>query len=331
MLFVDPNETCMCHDETSERLPLCDQYTEIPPQAQAYTEAIFDGEGGTAGPSRPCARSLSDSILDAHVSSKTRTGSFGPVTHDPFSATAFTHRFIYCSWLYFLAGKERDLSDAIFRDESGHLDRLRQGDNTALQVLNGVDGPTLRDYETLISIRNYLRYYKYTLKNIAWSLGANDLASRNPAEGQQDQEPWDRLQEMVTNMLTEVAEHMEVFAQRATMEESFAARRQARSAGQLTIIATVAVPCAFVASIFSMGGGGPFAAGEPLFGVYWAISIPATLILLTWVLFATSPRLRRVLQQVEAQLWRPWRASWCFLRRDTFITTRSSDEEAVSF
>lgn len=134
---------------------------------------------------------------------------------------------------------------------------------------------------------------------------------------------------MVTNMRTEVAEYMEIFAQRATMEESFAARSQARSAGQLTIIATVAVPCAFVASIFSMGG--PFAAGEPLFGVYWAISIPATLILLIWVLFATSKRLRRVLQQVGAQLWRAWRASWCFLRRDTFITARSSDEEAVVF
>lgn len=266
MLFVDPHETYMRHTETSERIPLCDQYTEIPPQAQAYTEAIFDGEGGTAGPSRPCARSLSDSILDAHVSSKTRTGSFGPVTHDPFSATAFTRRFIYCSWLYFLARNERDLVRTINRDEDGHLDRLRQGDNTALQALTGVDGPTLRDYENLISTRNYLRYYKSLLKNIAWSLGAKDLASRNPAEGQQDQEPWDRLQEMVTNMRTEVAEHMEIFAQRATMEESFAARNQARSAGQLTIIATVAVPCAFVESIFSMGGA-VRRGGAPIWGI----------------------------------------------------------------
>lgn len=109
-----------------------------------------------------------------------------PRLQDPFSATAFTRRFIYCSWLYFLAGHERDLVRTINRDEDGHLDRLRQGDNTALQALNGVDGPTLRDYENLISTRNYLRYYKSLLKNIAWSLGAKDLASRNPAEGQQD-------------------------------------------------------------------------------------------------------------------------------------------------
>ncbi|TGO47240.1 hypothetical protein BCON_0287g00100 [Botryotinia convoluta] len=61
-----------------------------------------------------------------------------------------------------------------------------------------------------------------------------------------------------------------------------AANRQARSAGQLTKIATAVVPSTVVASVFSMGGN--FAAGEKLFLVYWAISLPVTLALLIWVL-----------------------------------------------
>lgn len=87
-------------------------------------------------------------------------------------------------------------------------------------------------------------------------------------------------------MEAEIAEHIDMFPQRATLEESFAAKQQARSAGQLTVIATIVVPCTFFASILSMGG--EFAAGQPLFGVYWAITIPTTLVLLVWVLYESN-------------------------------------------
>lgn len=83
---------------------------------------------------------------------------------------------------------------------------------------------------------------------------------------------------------------MEGCSLRAALEESFAADRQARNARQLTWVATVIVPCTFVASVFSMGGS--FAAGEDLFYVYWAISVPVTIVLLTWVL--------------QAVIWKRW-------------------------
>lgn len=73
------------------------------------------------------------------------------------------------------------------------------------------------------------------------------------------------------------------------MEEKFEAsreaqdaERQARSDVQLTKIATIVVPCTFIASIFSMGVS--FAAGEGLLYVYWAISVPITVVLFVWVL-----------------------------------------------
>lgn len=87
-----------------------------------------------------------------------------------------------------------------------------------------------------------------------------------------------------------------MYSTRSAMEEAYEAKmqtkqadrqtttanRMARSSGQLTKIATIIVPCTFVASIFSMGG--DFAAGESLFYVYWIISVSTTVGLLSWIL-----------------------------------------------
>lgn len=48
---------------------------------------------------------------------------------------------------------------------------------------------------------------------------------------------------------------MNMFAQRAAMPEALEAKRQARSVGQLTKLATVAVTTSIVAAISSLGGG----------------------------------------------------------------------------
>lgn len=128
---------------------------------------------------------------------------------------------------------------------------------------------------------------------------------------------WARLLEKLTTIETTISNHMDAFSARAALEGSFAAYRQAdesreqtreaneqtkianrhaRSAGQLTKIATIIVPCTFVASIFSMGGS--FAAGEHLFFVYWAISVPITLALLSWVLHGEIKK-----------MWHKWRGN----------------------
>lgn len=110
----------------------------------------------------------------------------------------------------------------------------------------------------------------------------------------------------MTSLETLVTGHMEMFAQRATMEESFAARRQARSAGQLMYHHRYdhgTLHLCRVDLFHEMTDNS--LRGSLCLEIYWAISTPATLMLLAWVLFAMRPRL----QQVLAQLWRSWRVS----------------------
>jgi hypothetical protein len=89
-----------------------------------------------------------------------------------------------------------------------------------------------------------------------------------------------------------MGDHMSMFAQRSGLTQAAASARQAKSSGQLTKIVTFIVPCSFVASIFSMSG--TFAAGEQLFFVYWALSVPITILLLAWVGFHDPDRGRYV-------------------------------------
>lgn len=70
---------------------------------------------------------------------------------------------------------------------------------------------------------------------------------------------WGELRDNLEDLQKGACDWMNIFAQRASLEEALAANRQARSAGQLTKIATVAVPFGMVAAIFSMEGS--FAAG----------------------------------------------------------------------
>ncbi|KAK6206032.1 hypothetical protein LQW54_007971 [Pestalotiopsis sp. IQ-011] len=113
-----------------------------------------------------------------------------------------------------------------------------------------------------------------------------EVAAGNKARLQEllseEKRSWKMIYETACKMESNVAEHMEMWSQSAALEQASAANRSARTSGQLTKIATIIVPCTFVGSIFSMGG--RFAAGEDLFFVYWAISIPATIMLLVWVL-----------------------------------------------
>ena len=92
---------------------------------------------------------------------------------------------------------------------------------------------------------------------------------------------------------------MELYSQREGIEQAFASNKQARSASQLTKLATFIVPSTFVASIFSMNGS--YAAGEQDFYLYWAISAPITVLLLTWVVIGQD--LQDWLMKLGAAKW----------------------------
>ncbi|KAF3760852.1 hypothetical protein M406DRAFT_268370 [Cryphonectria parasitica EP155] len=307
VLLVDPHEIWLRHQETYKRSRLDDYF----PNRRTYAEASIDRESGSY--SHPYERSLYDAIVGAHSSSGERTGSLGPATEDPFSATTFSRRLIHAAWADFLWREDFDFRDLVLDDEITH--HLCQGNNALKPLESGVDARTVEKYQRLIEIRNDVKRWKWHMNSIMWSFGAR--VSTYSGIVDKDHGLWEKLEEKLTRMEAEIAEHMDMFSQRATMEESFAAKQQARSAGQLTIIATIVVPCTFVASVLSMGG--EFAAGQPLFGVYWAITIPATLVLLVWVLYESNET-RPKFQQLKGQLK-------CLRLRRTRASPADVDEE----
>ncbi|KAI2606547.1 hypothetical protein GGR54DRAFT_633402 [Hypoxylon sp. NC1633] len=115
------------------------------------------------------------------------------------------------------------------------------------------------------------------------SRDAQDLSQDGSEE---EWRSWKMIYEMLARTEAIIADHMEMWSQRAAFEQTVAANRSARTSGQITKIATIVVPGSFVASIFSMGR--RFAAGEDYFYVYWAISIPVTILLLAWVLLGDN-------------------------------------------
>ncbi|KAI1463156.1 uncharacterized protein F4812DRAFT_464008 [Daldinia caldariorum] len=114
---------------------------------------------------------------------------------------------------------------------------------------------------------------------------------------EQERKSWAMIYEELARAESTIVEHMEMWSLRATLEQTAAANRLARTSGQLTKIATIIVPCSFVASIFSMGGS--FAAGEEYFFVYWTISIPVTVALLAWVLYRDIQEVYEKIREME--------------------------------
>lgn len=73
---------------------------------------------------------------------------------------------------------------------------------------------------------------------------------------------WRALRKEVEILKARLDVMSQAYTQAVTVRESITANEQARQVGLLTSLAT----------IFSMGG--PFAAGERLFWVYWVIAVP---------------------------------------------------------
>jgi hypothetical protein len=252
-------------------------------------------------------RSLYESLRSAHADVA--------IEHDgrPMSGTAFVRNLVRAAW-----------EEAIYRTEVNinadlDVDAFQYGsyrDVGALQQTYTENNRNVQSYHDLIQKRIEVQLSRERLKNTTYAFSMDvdyQLQRSQPPESR----IWARLHEKLATMETTISNHMEAFSARAALEGSFAAYRQAeesreqtreaneqtkianrhaRSAGQLTKIATIIVPCTFVASIFSMVGS--FAAGEHLFFVYWAISVPITLALLSWVLHGDIKK-----------MWHKWRAN----------------------
>ncbi|PNP57853.1 hypothetical protein THARTR1_02011 [Trichoderma harzianum] len=210
-----------------------------------------------------------------------------------FSATYFARNCIRAVWEEHVWRRERHCHDVLVEDK--RLYRVRQ--KWAYE-----SDEAIQAYDGLMQERQSINFDKMELQAITWKFQLRD-AGYLPLEDEslrrittEEGRAWRFLEEKLRGMDEIISSHMEMYTVRANMEEAHEAKIQsresylqteainkmARSSGQLAKIVTVVVPCTFVASVLSMNG--DFAAGERLFYVYWAISVPVTLILLFWVI-----------------------------------------------
>lgn len=264
-------------------------------------------------------RSLYASLVASHATALVAH------TSRPLSATAFVRNLVRAAWEEYIWKEEWEVNDTLIQDNDDH--RYYQG--LSPSEVGEKENEKAKKYQAIINARRGLKLRQRRLKDInhAFALEDVELHAEHDQGGtaklklEREGRLWKRLRDKLEDMDASLSQHMDEYAQRAAMEERFEANRQAadaerqaRSAGQLTKIATIIVPCTFVASIFSMGGS--FAAGEDLFYVYWAISVPATVALLIWVLHKDIRKTWKDLRSTEwrksqRRTWKLWLTAGC--------------------
>jgi hypothetical protein len=275
LLLVDPFQTNLLYKQDLEQVvELCKNEFF----GRYRTEVLASGSKDR--PVQAEHRCMYDTLVNAH--------DVGMVDHTctPSSATAFARNLVRSSWEERIHRAEWDLHDQMCDDDNKHRKYQGVSDRAPSSQKRNQNAMW---YQEMIEMRREFNLWRRKVKNINHAFLAEEIEPRvgkklrAAAQLALDRErrSWARLMDKLATMEATISNHMEEFSQRAALEESFATGRQARSAGQLTKIATVIVPCTFVASIFSMGGS--FAAGEDLFYVYWTISVPMTVALLVWV------------------------------------------------
>lgn len=269
---------------------------------------------------QPAQRDMFKSVVQAHSAKGIRILH----TEDPFSGTMFIRNLIRSAWEESITREAVNIRDHIGADNQEYETRMRSianldGSDDGMQTnreyfkLMVQRQRIQEEKDSIVSVMRRFRCWnadevpqehtqqgegsQTISQETNMEAGRMDITSQRRSqyseavEGKsarlrellrEERRSWTMIYDTVCKLESNVAEHMGMWSQRAALDQASAANRSARTSGQLTKIATIIVPCTFVGSIFSMGG--RFAAGEDLFFVYWAISIPATIMLLVWVL-----------------------------------------------
>ncbi|KAF4459904.1 hypothetical protein FALBO_13328 [Fusarium albosuccineum] len=248
----------------------------------------------------PSNTPLWNTLVEAYKAEKTIS------TEDPFSATITVRNIVSSAW------------ETKTKYDMNRLNMVWMVPHDYLPAFNVVNPDqelikqtnTSIEYEKLVERRHSAQQNKAQIEeiirafrrdNFEFSSSRQDsrlwLAKSNEARR------WRDLYNQYQWMDTTMAENMTMYDHGTATEDAFATQIQAidtyrqtvafyeetapadpmvRGSGQLARIATVAVPCIIVASIFSMNGN--FAAWERLLFVYWCVVVPMTLLLLGWVM-----------------------------------------------
>lgn len=246
-----------------------------------------------------------------------------PISHtqDPFTGSMYIRNLIRSAWEEKIMRNASSFTDALLEDRAQY--RAHQDIADTGKAAGDAYFKFLVRRQSIQAAKDDVLsiMWRFRLMEMGGPSQANDLFTM-PGQGDhiriqkylaeeaqrqmylsEEKRAWKMLYDTQCSLESKVAEHLEMWSLRAALDQASEAQRQAkeaqnqtaeankqtaeanrmaRTSGQLTKIATIIVPCTFVGSIFSMGG--RFAAGEDLFFVYWAITVPVTVILLAWVL-----------------------------------------------
>lgn len=241
----------------------------------------------------PHLRGLYDTIDTAHANSKEQLQTLGT----PFAATGISRNLIHSIWAAYTDSFVWMTEDDMVDDE---LEFNELNVDEAIQ--HSKANATFKTYQNNLQNLHNLRRCIYEVRRNQHAFTATHAKTGNGTEKQTnksgktedfdlEQERWTRLEERLKEAADVLQTFMGGFSTRADIINAVVSGRESRSSGQLTKLATVAVPFSVVSAIFSMGG--DYAAGEQSFGTYWAISVPVTAVLLLWVLFSEQLSLKR--------------------------------------
>lgn len=216
-------------------------------------------------------------------------------TDDPFSATYIVRNCIRAEWEQQVWWAKSKISRMICRELGAFGTRPELLASEDFKNERVTDKQAVDKYQFLMELQREMRAYRHEIRTTLYKFRLRDIyhLQEKPSElenymKEEETKSWRFLGERLQYVEEFLNDHMKMYSARSAMEETYEARmqtavlnRMARSSGKLTKLAAIIVPCTFVASIFSMRG--DFAAGESLFYVYWIVSIPITVVLLSWI------------------------------------------------
>ncbi|KUI69869.1 hypothetical protein VM1G_04949 [Cytospora mali] len=201
------------------------------------------------------------------------------IYNDPFSATEYIRNFVRSAWEERIWRLETVLHDDFLDDHGSHGIASVSGEEEVEKFQN-LMGETFSIGDAKQHVREIMRVfhyddYVYRKHRLEPSRGSGEQGLRHAlSSSEREALNWAHLHGKLERAEQDIRDHMERYSQRAALmqmveaakqtdeankltaqglKQTDASNRMARSSGQLTKIATVIVPCSFVASIFSMG------------------------------------------------------------------------------
>ncbi|KAF4308648.1 hypothetical protein GTA08_BOTSDO03452 [Botryosphaeria dothidea] len=239
-------------------------------------------------PPRPLSISLFDNLVHIYTTHPHNT------TSDTMTATIVIRNLLLSTWQGVIKAKEMDyyylwektsFSKAHYASPGSWYSAWER--NWQSEYFNALT------YH-MMTVMNRMRDVDDTFRMLGLASAAASPSS--PGQGPPTFSPrelrdWQALRAHATALHERFSHTLATYEQRASVEESLLANKQARNVGRLSALATVLVPFSVIAGIFSMSG--EFAAGEDLFWVFWLLAPTVSGMLMVWLFFEKIVRILR--------------------------------------